>query len=284
MAAPLTVQPRDIARPHIVDQLILERAEGLRSNHKAWALVRALAYPVLGYRKAVRMADQIAPMEGRMTINWMSTTLRLRVSAHDMPDIPSTGPLVVVANHPGGVADGLAVWDALVERRPDMMFFANRDALRVSPKLDSMIVPVEWREDARSRARNRETLRSASQAFRDEKAVVMFPAGRIAQWNWQDWRLRDPEWAPTPVAMARKYGAPILPVGVTARMSILYYALAQVSEELKNMTLFHELLRARGARYRLRFGELVDPHDLPADPTAAARRLRLTCEALSARF
>ena len=62
---------------------------------------------------------------------------------------------MIVCNHPTGIADGVAVWDALKAIRPDLMFYANADAHRVSPKLDEVLIPVEWVEEKRTRERTR---------------------------------------------------------------------------------------------------------------------------------
>jgi putative hemolysin len=81
--------------------------------------------------------------------------------------------------------------------------------------------------------------------------------------------------------LARRFGAPIVPVGVVQRMPLAYYALSQINEELRDITLFHGLLHQRGARYRLRFGEVVDPRALTGTDSEAAETLRQTCEALA---
>jgi putative hemolysin len=63
-------------------------------------------------------------------------------------------------------------------------------------------------------------------------------------------------------------------------MSFLYYALAQVSAELRNITLFHELLRKRGDRYRLAYGDPIDPGALPQDVEEATLVLKRASLAL----
>lgn len=266
---------------HIVDQLIEERALKLRANPVVWPLVRATIYPLFGYRKAIRMADHIAPMDGRMVMNWSSAFLGMKLDTAGVEHVPESGPSVVIANHPGGISDGIAVWDALIDRRPDLCFFANRDALRVSPGLESLVIPVEWRKSERSREKTRETLKSAAQAFKDGRCVVIFPAGAMAEWSWRKMGLDERAWAPTAVSFARKFDAPITPLGVRARMSFWYYAFDHVSEEIRNMTVFHELLAKKGARYRLRFAPAVAPAALPRDEAEASEILRARCDALA---
>lgn len=267
---------------HIVDTLIEERAVKLRQS-RFWPLVKALFYPILGYAKAVRVADSIASLSGREAMDWAEDFLAMRVETHRLDTVPREGACVIVANHPGGIADGIAVWQAIKARRPDAVFFANLDAIRVCPGLAETVIPVEWRVTARSRQKTRETLRLAVEAFKAERCVVVFPAGRMSVWSWKHWRLVEQEWMPTAVGLAKKFDAPLVPLGVRQRMTLLFYGLGQISEELKHMTVFHELLAKRGARYCLAFGERLDPGDLPNGEAAATRALRAQTEALAGR-
>jgi len=262
------------AERHVVDQLIEERALRLRANRLVWPLVRALVYPALGYNRAVAVADRMAGLQGPEAMDWARDFLSMTVQAHGAGHVPERGTCLITANHPGGIADGIALWQALSARRPDMIFFANRDALRVCAGLSSLVIPVEWRAGARSRANSRETLRAAVEAFREERCVVMFPAGRMPVWNWRKLSLEEQGWASTAAGLARKFSAPVIPLGVRQRMSLLFHALGQIHEELRHMTVFHELLVKRGARYRLDFGAPLDPAGLPDDEDEAIARLR----------
>jgi len=266
---------------HIVDTLIEERAPRLMTRPRLWAGVKRVAYPALGYRKAVELADAIAHLRGVETLDWARGFLDLSVDAINVDTVPETGGCVVIANHPGGIADGIAVWEALRERRPDLCFFANRDAVRVSPGLEDVVLPVEWRKDQRSRERARETVRAAITAFQAGRCVVIFPSGRMAEWNWRRWRLCEKPWQPTAVSFARRFGVPIIPMGVRQRMPVLYYGLAQINEELKDMTIFHGFMGKKKARYRLTFGEALDPKTLPETEVEATEMVKALSEKLA---
>ncbi|MCR9129154.1 MAG: 1-acyl-sn-glycerol-3-phosphate acyltransferase [Alphaproteobacteria bacterium] len=276
----MTDAPTDPSSAHIVDQLIEERAVKLRAG-PLWSLVRAIFYPLLGYGRAVEVADQLAGRPGPGAMDWSEAFLSMPVNVQGLAHVPQTGPCVITANHPGGIADGIALWSALKARRPDMVFFANRDAIRVCAGLSDLVIPVEWRAGARSRDKTRETLRQSVEAFRAGRCVVIFPAGRMARWDWRAFRLVEQDWAPTAVSLARKFAAPVIPLGMKQRMSVMFYALGQIHEELKHMTVFHELLAKRGARYRLTFAPPVAPEDLPGDDAAASEALRAMTETLA---
>lgn len=266
-----------VREQHIVDELIEDRAPKL-IHTPFWPLIKFVGYPLLGYRKAVWMADQIATMTGTECLDWTANYLHLNVETLGLDRVPETGPCVIVANHPGGIADGLALWETIKQRRPDTVFFANRDALKVCPGLEERIIPVEWREEERNRSQSRELLKRAFAEFKAGKCVVVFPSGRMAEWSWQDWRLKDKVWHPTAASLARKFKAPVIPLAVRQRMPLLYYALAQVNEELKDMTIFHGLMGKAGARYRLHFGRPLDAANEPGTDVELTDRLRDLCE------
>src|SRR5258708_7111207 len=142
LATPATALRRG-AHDHIVDVLIAERAPKLSAS-AAWPLLRPLLYAMLDYGKARRMGDAIEVIPGRQGVDYVSDLLALRVRSQGLDRVPASGRLVVVCNHPTGIADGVAVFDALKAPRPDVCFYANADAHRVAPRFDEVLIPVEW--------------------------------------------------------------------------------------------------------------------------------------------
>lgn len=262
--------------PHIVDVLIAERAPRLTGS-AAWPLVRPALYGLLDYAKARRMADAIGPMAGRQALDHVSDLLELAVRTQALERLPASGRCLVICNHPTGIADGLAVHDALRTVRDDLIYFANADALRVSPRLCETVIPVEWVTAKRTREKTRATLQAAKEAFEAERCVVMFPAGRLARVG-PDGRLVDPEWAATAASLARKYEAPVIPVHVAGPSSRLFHLFDKVSQELRDITLFHELLNKKGRAFDLTVGRPIPPLSLDVDAQAATLKLKTFVE------
>lgn len=263
----------DSAAPeHIVDVLIRERAPGL-SRSWAWPIVRPALYKLLDYRQARAMAEAVAPMSGQQAFDHVSDLLRLRVETAGDANVPREGRLVVVINHPTGLADGVAVYDGLKRLRPDLTFFANADALRVNPRLGEVIIPVEWVEAKRTREKTRLTLERAHQALEAERPLVISPAGRIARHAEAGFWI-DPPWQASAASLARRHKAPILPVHIEGPPSTLFRWFGRVSPELRDITLFHELLNKTGGRFRLTFGRPIPPDEIGADPAAFTERLK----------
>lgn len=257
---------------HIIDVLIEERAPRLTAS-LAWPLIQPFLYGMLDYGKAVAMADAIAPMSGAEALVYCSRLLDLQVEALHLDRVPDHGRCVVICNHPTGIADGVAVYDAMNRVRDDSIYFANADALRVCRRLDEVLIPVEWVEAKRTREKTRATLAAAKAAFDAERAVVIFPAGRLARRK-PDGELSDPPWAPTAVSLARRHRAPITPVHVSGPWSGLFHFFDRFSQELRDVTLFHELLNKSGREFKLVVGRPIDPAALPAEAPEATRALK----------
>ena len=261
---------------HIVDTLIAERAPKL-SGGVAWPLLRPLLYRLLDYRKARSMADAIAPMGGREALDYVSRLLDVKVSVRGLEHLPPTGRLVLICNHPTGIADGVAVYDALRALRPDVCFYANSDAHRVSQAFGEVLIPVEWREEKRTRERTRNTLNLTREALEAERPLVIFPAGRLAR-RGLDGALAESPWMSSALSIARKYEAPIVPLHLTGPWSTLFHFFHRFSPELRDITLFHELLNKRGQQFHLTIGPSVPPERLDTDVTTATDQLRAYVE------
>jgi putative hemolysin len=262
-------------RDHIVDVLIEERAPKLAGS-AAWPIVRPALYALLDYGKARRMADAIAPLSGQAALAFASDLLKLEVRAEGLERLPREGRLVLVANHPTGIADGVALYDAVKALRPDLMFYANADAHRIAARFDEVLIPVEWVEEKRTREKTRLTLSKTREAMEGGRPLAIFPAGRLARRR--NGVLADPPWAPSAVSIARKYEAPIAPVHLTGPKSRLFHFFDGFSTELRDVTVFHELLNKRGGVYRLSVGPLIDPGALPADAGEATAKLKTYVE------
>ncbi|MEM6537677.1 MAG: 1-acyl-sn-glycerol-3-phosphate acyltransferase [Pseudomonadota bacterium] len=261
-----------IADKHIVEQLIEERATTL-IKRPLWPLYRSVLFPILRHRQAIKMADRIADMGGMDALNQVSGELALATKVTGIENIPKSGRVLIASTHPTGIADGIAMFDALKEHRPDLTFFANRDAIRVVPRFEDLMIPVEWNMEKRTRERSRETLRGARNAFSSERCVVLFPSGRLAYMD-DNKILIEQEWMNSIAIFAKKYDCAVVPANILSRNSWVYYWFRNLSQELRDITLFRELLNKRGKKFDIAFGPMIQPDDLQGDPTEVTNELR----------
>lgn len=265
-------------RVHIVEELIAERATKLMARKRLFRFIKPLLYRMLAYDAAVSMADAIKTMTGREAFHFVADRLKAKTRVTGHENIPQNGKCVIISNHPTGLADGLAVFQAIQDRRPDHLYLANADALRVIPRGRDIIIPVEWVKDKRSAKKTRQTLVDMRAAFNRDQCVVIFPSGALAELKFSG--LVDRPWESGAAMTSRKYDVPIIPLNIRARNSLMYYLFAWANGELRDITLFHELLNKRGQTFNMTFGEPINPAELPKNAEEATAAIRQVVESL----
>ncbi len=261
---------------HIIEELIAERATKLMSRRRLFAIIRPLLYRLLAYKDAVAMANYIADKTGAQSFDMMVDTLRPKLRIKGLENLPASGRCVIIANHPTGLADGVAVYAAVKPHRPDLIFLANADAMRVMPYADDLIIPVEWVKSKRNMRKTRQTLVNMRRTLDKERCLVIFPSGALARMTRRG--LIDRPWESSAAMVAKKYGAPIIPLRIKARNSWLYYFFSYVNNELRDITLFRELLNKRGQGFDMTFSAPIAPQDLPKNAEDATAEIRQIVE------
>lgn len=262
-----------------LDPLIAERAPWLFSDRLAARPARAALNAMLGYAQTVSLAEQLSNLTQRQVMAAMAQRIAKDVQTTGLAHIPISGPALIVANHPTGIADGIILASLITHRRDDAFFYANADILRVLPQLSDLIVPVEWRVAKRSHAKTRQTMACTRAAIAKGRLGVIFPSGRLAKRKGLS--LLERPWMPSAAMIARKFHLPIIPVHIRARNSTLFYAFDAIHPSLRDITLFHETLNKHSQPFRVTIGEPVAPGALPKNSEEGIEMLRRATLALA---
>jgi putative hemolysin len=264
-----------------IDPLIEERAAWLFASSPLAGAARVVLMRVLGYGRTVALGDYFRdrPADEIMTI--LGGMLARDVQATGLGHVPRTGPALIVANHPTGIADGIVLYHLLSRVRSDAFYYANSDILRVLPQFETMIAPVEWRRDKRSHGKTRETMAYTRAALEAGRLGVIFPSGRLAKRR--GLRLHERPWMASAAMIARKFDVPVIPVNIRARNSALFYLFDLLHPTLRDITLFHETLNKDRQPFRITVGAPIPAAALPATSEDAIEVLRRTTLALGGR-
>lgn len=227
-----------------------------------------------GYRHAQALTQGSFPARALSALR-----VRVDTSADSLTKVPSNGPLIVMANHPHGVIDGLALARVLEGIRPDTRILANHLLARI-PEMQELCFFVDPFGGADAAARSRAGLRAAHLWLRQGHAVIAFPAGEVAHRH-ANGELVDSPWVETVGRLALATGAAVVPAFIDGTNSALFYAAGRVHPTLRTALLVRELMRQRRGRVRISLGAplLERFTDLS---TESARRLTATArEALN---
>jgi putative hemolysin len=183
------------------------------------------------------------------------------VSDEDLERVPAAGPVVVVANHPFGMVEGLVLGAAMERVRPDVRTMANH-LLAAMPELRERMIMVDPFDCPDSSRRNLSGLRAALEWLRGSGMLVVFPAGEVSHIDFSRRGITDSEWSASAVRLAARVNAPILPVCFTGNNSALFHVLGLMHPTLRTAMLPHELWNKRGRSVSMRIGQPVDPEIL----------------------
>lgn len=179
---------------------------------------------------------------------------RLEVSDLDLDRIPTEGPLLVVANHPLGGLDGLALMSLILKRRPDCKLLANSILERFEAFRSSLItVDILGEENASSK--NASALKGAVRWMRNGGCLAAFPAGQVSNWKLKTRCVADREWNPAVASLAKISNATVVPVFFEGRNSAWFQGAGYLHPRFRTLLLGRELWNLRGAAIRARVGE-----------------------------
>lgn len=185
--------------------------------------------------------------------------------------IPQHGRVVIVANHPMGAIDALALLACVGSVRRDVRIVAN-DLLLALDGLRDLLLPLRIIGGRPSP----ESLQAVGAALAAEQAVIVFPAGAVARLGLQG--PADPRWRRGFLRFAREAGAPVLPVHLGGRNSALFYGLSSLYSPLGTALLPREVFARRGQRVEIRIGPPRPVEDLLGTAGQAERALAVMRE------
>ena len=255
-----------------LDPMIAERAPWLFEPGVSSRAARGILDRLLAYERSVEIGTHYLDLPVPDIMADLARRIARRVTATGIENVPTTGPALVVTNHPTGIADGIILHDQLMQRRSDAFYYANSDILRVLPQFSDIIVPVEWREDKRTVSKTRETMQLTRKALEAGRLGVIFPSGRLAKRR--GLRLHERPWMASAAMIARKFELPVIPLHIRARNSAMFYAFDAIHPTLRDITLFHETLNKDVQPYHLTFGRPLDGALLPKDANVGIEILR----------
>lgn len=198
--------------------------------------------------------------------------------------IPPNGPVVVVANHPFGVLDGLMMGLILQRARGPGFRILAHEVFSRAAELQDVILPVDFAGTPEAARRTIQTRKDAQGFLSAGGAIGVFPGGTVSTAATPFGRAMDPEWRRFTAKMVARSGATVVPVYFDGQNSRLFQLASHLSVPLRMGLLLHEF-RARVDRpVQAIIGDPLAPETLAqfrADPKSMMDFLRERTYALS---
>ncbi|MDX1452523.1 MAG: lysophospholipid acyltransferase family protein, partial [Oleiphilaceae bacterium] len=164
--------------------------------------------------------------------------------------IPARGRVVIIANHPIGTLDAMALLKLVGEVRSDVKVLGS-SLLSDIDALGSVVLPFSGKRG------EPEQLALIKAHLEEEGALIVFPAGAVSRFGATG--IRDDRWRSAFLTIAEAAHAPILPMHIDARNSLFFYSLSLVSKPLSTLWLVRETFRHTDNSVVVRIGELIAP-------------------------
>ena len=211
---------------------------------------------------------------------WIDMMLRLNLVPDfhgTSPDqIPAKGPLLVVANHPYGVLDGMALCGVVAHRRQDFKIMINHVLARI-PEMQPHVLPVNFDETQAARETNLASRQQAEAYLKAGGAVLIFPAGGISTTqSFLQTKAEDAPWGSLTGKLVKKTQANVVPIYFDGQNSQLFQKASHMTPAIRWAFMYHEVYRRKNTMLDMVIGEplsyaTLEPH-LPPKKLAAYLR------------
>jgi len=162
-----------------------------------------------------------------------------KISDKEIENIPESGRVVIISNHPLGSLDALVLLKLVSKIRKDVKIIAN-DFLNSFKAIDSLIIPI-------NNFSNRQTKKSINKIYEslnNEEALIIFPAGEVSRMSPKG--IRDSSWQKGFLNFAMRTNSPVLPIFVDAKNSKTFYSISSINKSLSTLLLSHEMYKQKG--------------------------------------
>jgi putative hemolysin len=212
---------------------------------------------------------------------WRAALDVMRIDILTPPDeiarIPATGPVVLVANHPHGLVDGMVLAEIIGRVRPDYRILTRSILTGIDESAASFMIPVPFPHEADSQRKMLDMRARAMDHLRAGGLVALFPSGVVASAPSFFAPAEEAEWNVFTAKMIRTSRASVLPVFFPGANSRAYQIANRVSPTLRQGLLLHEIVHAFDRPQRPHIGDAIPPDVLAtrhADPRALMAWLR----------
>jgi putative hemolysin len=209
--------------------------------------------------------------------------LTLDVIGGSLDNIPRQGPLVLIANHPYGILDGLTMGLILARLRGDFRILAN-SVFRRAQELDRVILPVSWDETREAVEMNLRTRAAALSLLAEGGAMGVFPGGTVSTAARPFGQPLDPVWRNFTAKMIAKSEATVVPIFFDGHNSRLFQIASHLHYTLRVALLIKEFRSRIDTPVRIVVGDPLPRaalQDRARDPKAMMDFLRKSTYDLS---
>jgi putative hemolysin len=187
--------------------------------------------------------------------------IRIDTPEAEIARIPATGPVVVVANHPSGLVDGMVMAEMVNRVRSDFKIL-TRSLLTGIPEVEEFMIPVPFPHEDNARELGLQMRDETMKHLKAGGVIIVFPAGKVAMSETWFGPAIEAEWNVFTHKIVRSSGATIVPIHFPGQNSRMFLIANKLSDTLRQGLLLHEIKRALFKPQRPFVGEPIPASEL----------------------
>ena len=261
-----------------LDKLIQSRAPALFKKSLTGRLLKLTLTKLFRYEETKTTLDKLNTLESTNIFHWLSDRYTPKVSISGIENIPEQGPALIVANHPMGPADAIALVGNLKDIRDDTYIFANKLFIDLVPAFDECMAPLYWDKKKEVHSANKRTLTQMITFINKEMLGVYFPSGRVAKFRF--FYTKEYPWHETPLNIADRYNLRIIPIHIKSRNSLIFYLSRLIHKNLRDLSQIYEVINKKNKHIQIYIGSPIIRKDLNSQNSIAIKELEEVVEKL----
>lgn len=192
----------------------------------------------------------------------------INIKKNQLSRIPSYGRVVIIANHPLGALDALALLHVIRDVRKDVKIVAS-SFLSEFENISDLLIPIDNVKGKMERS----SVESIHDALKKEQAVIIFPSGEVSRARPSG--IKDTKWRKGFLKIASKMQAPILPIYIGAKNSKSFYFLSMINKSLATAIIPHEMFKYQDKNISFDIGKSIPYESYNMPSLSMADRVKL---------
>ena len=202
--------------------------------------------------------------------------INLLTKQSEITKIPKKGSLVITANHPHGLVDGMVLAELIGQVRTDYKIL-TRSLLTGVKQIDQFMIPVPFDHEENALKKSLAMRKNAMDHLEKGGVIVIFPSGKVASSESMFGNVVEGDWNPFTAKLIQKSGANVLPIFFPGSNSRIYQIANQISATLRQGLLIYEVVHAMNKPQKPLVGSLIKQDEISpwkSDPRGFMRWLR----------
>ena len=245
-----------------MNKLNFSYASKLEHNFAQRLIIKTIEH-VTGKKKLEKLYNEYALKNKKPEKFWSDILKVMNISiinkSQNKIEIPATGSLIVIANHPFGIVDGLILCSIVSEVRKDFKIMTH-ETLKFLPQLEEYILPVDFSgSDKKTLKCNLNTAQKAKNHLIKKGVLIIFPSGSVSVAKNLKSQALDDEWKPFPAKLIHQTKSNILPIYFDGKNGLMFHLFASKikSSTLKYSSYIHETKKKIGKEVIIFAGKLI---------------------------